>query len=138
MTQATDIQHQRCLYAKRYPVGRLAAQSPKSKQFRKFDYVGNSAVKGSLNPIEQLHLNSNHHLLSQMNVGDLLKIEQICVGGHIARQLASLQLKRGKTIRLIDKTKHDSVLVELSDRLVGFNPQIARQIIVTSAFQTNL
>lgn len=138
MTQAIDIQHQRCLYAKRYPVGRLAAQSPKYKQFRKFDYVGNSAVKGSLNPIEQLHLNSNHHLLSQMNIGDFLYIERICVGGQIARQLASLQFKTGKTIRLLDKTKHDSVLVELGDRLVGFNSQIARQIIVTSALQTKL
>ena len=130
MTQATDIQHRRCL--------RLAAQSPKRNQFRKFDYVGNSADKDSLNPIEQLHLNSNYHLLSQMNIGDLLKIERICVGGQISSQLASLQFKTGKTIRLIDKTKHDSVLVELGDRLVGFNPQIARQIIVTSAFQTNL
>ena len=121
MTQATDIQHQR---------------TPKTNQFRKFDYVGNSAVKDSLNTIEQQHLNSNHHLLSQMNIGDFINIERICVSGQISRQLANLQMKMGKTIRLIDKTKHDSVLVELGDRLVGFNSQIARQIIVTLALQT--
>lgn len=130
MNQATDIRHQRCL--------RLAAQSPKRNQFRKFDYVGNSAVKHSLNPIEQQHLNSNNHLLSHMNIGDFLNIEQICVSGEISRQLARLQFKTGETIRLIDKTKHDSVLVELGDRLVGFNSEITRQIIVTLVDRTKL
>ena len=122
MTRATDIRHR---------------QLPNTKQFRKFDYVGNSAVKDSLNLTEQ-QLNFNNHLLSHMNIGDFLSIERICVGRQIARQLASLQFKTGTTIRLIDKTNHDSVLIELGDRLIGFNSEIARQIIVTSVDRTKL
>ena len=113
MTQATDIRHRQL----------------STKQFRKFDYVGNSLIKDSLNSIEQ-HLKPDCHLLSQMNIGDFLSVERICVDRQISRQLSSLQFKTGKTIRLIDKTNHDSVLVELGDRLIGLNSQIARQIIV--------
>lgn len=111
---------------------------PKVKQFRKFDFVGNSSVKDSLDLIDQLPSNFPNKLLSQMNIGDFLKIDRICTEQKIARQLARLQFKSGKTVRLVSKTDHESVLVELGNRLVGISSNIARQIVVTLEDRTKL
>lgn len=103
---------------------------PKVKQFSKFVFIGNSAIDHSpASPKREQHRQGK--VLSQMNLGDTLKILSINTEESIIRQLADLEFESGKTIRIINKTARNSTIVNLDGRLIGICSNIASTIVVT-------
>ncbi len=102
---------------------------PKVKQFSKFIFIGNSAIDNFPASVEQQHHQGK--VLSQMNLGDTLKIVSIDTEESIIRQLADLQFESGKTVRIINKTARNSAIVNLDGRLIGICSNIASTIVVT-------
>ena len=67
-------------------------QTPKSKQFREFIFIGNAAENSVSSATKQLH-NTANNTISRANVEDTLKITEIETSQEIARQLKNLQIK---------------------------------------------
>ena len=101
---------------------------PKVKQFSKFVFIGNSEIVHSPTSVEQ---HRQGKLLSQMNLGDLLKVIRIDAEESIVRQLADLQFKSGKIVRIVDKTARNSAIIDLNGSLIGICSNIASAIVVT-------
>lgn len=102
---------------------------PKVKQFSKFVFIGDSQLVHSPIPLEK---DRRGKVLNQMNLGDILKIVRIDAEESIVRQLADLQFKSGKIVRIVDKTVRNSAIVDLDGNLIGICSNIASTIVVTS------
>lgn len=111
----------------------LKQQLPqKSKQFQEFVFVNDSAMKLVPKSFRQLQVNPNSDFLNEAEIGDFIKIKQICTSHDIIRQLQNLKFKPGKIVQLVSKTDNGSVIVNLNNTLLGIGAEIAQRIVVTS------
>ncbi|MBE9042803.1 ferrous iron transport protein A [Pleurocapsales cyanobacterium LEGE 10410] len=102
-----------------------------NKQFQKFIFIGNTAIKSSSLPTRQLQLTPNSNFLDQIDVGSSLLIIEIHTPRNIINQLRNLDFKPGNTVQLVSKTANGSVVISSKQGLLGMGAEIAQRIIVT-------
>ena len=103
----------------------------KFKQFQEFVFVNDSAMKLVPKSLRQLQVNPNSNFLNEAEIGDSIKIQQICTPHDITRQLQNLKFKPDKRVQLVSKTDNGSVIVNLNNTLIGIGAEIAQRIVVT-------
>ena len=108
------------------------------QRFKNFVFINDSSLQSSPQLIDQLQHNPDSNLLSQAKLGGILLVSQIHAPNKIIRQLNSLQFQPTAKIKLVSKTAHDSVIVELQGKLIGLGAEITRQIVVTAIKDSEL